>query len=222
MTFHLSVNSLDSFSVIGNYISYVKENGANNINITIDAKYIIEKWEYFQKTLFVAELLQFNGVFILGELDKPIKEKVDELFSKSVFNRLEKVVFPKYVNDCYDFPKRFNRIDNVIVSLEQTNLVRTIIVWNGSENLASGSKVMIEFFDKKRVGEVYQIQKVLNTDFDGSAFGIKHLQPGKIATMSITLDEEIDKYYYDDVQRKGVFSIIDENEKQLGYGIIIR
>jgi len=219
MTIHLSYTSKGDVSNIGKCIPLIVKEGVSNFNITVDAADVFNHWEEFQKALFVADLLCLNGFFILGELDESLEEKIKTLYSKSVFSFFKKVIYSKEENN---FPKRNRKASKIPIESELNNQVRTIIVWDGKRVLKPETKLEIEFWDGKRKGEVKQIQKVINTDFNGSMFGVNRLEKGGIATIALVLDQQLEKVYFEDSQSKGLFTIVNDNNIQIGYGIIIR
>ncbi len=222
MNFHISFKTTGEFSGLMDCISALEHFQPQAINLVVDASEVISHWEKFQKLLFEADLLGINGIFIQGALEGRWKEKVDNLYAKSIFNTFEKVVFAEGEIQGKDFSKRETQANQSIDDFELTDQVRAIVIWNGEEILKPKVKVDIDFYNLSTQGEVKQVQKVINTDFNGSRFGINKLESGEIGTVAWKLDHPLEKYYYQDHPTQGLFRIKNKKNKLTGYGIIIR
>lgn len=222
MTFHLSFKSNGDISYIQNCVASIMNADTGIINILVDAEEVKSHWSEFQKAFFEADLLNLNGFFVVGDLDERLKNKVLELYSKSIFSDQKEKIISKNEFNVSAIPERNRPSIDSEEKPESADTLRTILVWNGKNALEPQSQFSIEINSQIAVATVQHVQKIFNTDFNGSSFGINRLEPGEIATTLITLDQKIEKYYYENFPSKGIFTIDDNTNKKIGYGIIIR
>ncbi|MFT4660468.1 MAG: hypothetical protein ACI8XB_000736 [Patiriisocius sp.] len=193
---------------------------SKGLNITINSKEAVEHFDWFQRQLFLSDLLDIHGIFIVGALKDDQFQAMSDLYSKTKFSFLGHWLYQNTIS-LTDMKTIDDRVESEEFSL--SNNVRTIICWNGNEQLTPDDQIHLHFDAGDVVGAIVKIQKVIQTDFTGSTFGVNALNPGQVGTVSILLEADIEKVLYTDNHTKGFFVIMDERESlQLGIGIIIK